>query len=52
LFEHLATINPEHMRLLDRRLHDVEVLVTTISEWIATAPARPLDILAPAVVRR
>ncbi len=40
------------MRLLDRHQHDVDALVATISEWIATAPARPLDVLAPAVVRR
>jgi dTMP kinase len=51
LFEHLATIDPEHMRLLDRRQHDVEALVTTISKWIATAPARPLDVRTPGVVR-
>jgi dTMP kinase len=52
LFEHLATIDPEHMRLLDRRQHSVEALVATISEWIATAPVRPLDVLAPAVARQ
>ncbi len=52
LFEHLVTIDPEHMRLLDRRQHDVDATVATISEWIATAPARPFDLLAPVVVRR
>ncbi|MDQ3276365.1 MAG: thymidylate kinase [Actinomycetota bacterium] len=47
LFEHLATIDPERMRLLDRRQHDVDALVATISEWIATAPARPFGVFAP-----
>jgi hypothetical protein len=37
--------------MLDRRQHDVDALVATISEWIATAPALPVDVLAPAMIR-
>lgn len=50
LFEDLATIDPEHVRLLDRRKHDANALVTTIGEWITTAPARPFDLLTPAAL--
>jgi hypothetical protein len=41
MFEHLATIDPEHVRLLDRREHDTKTLVATIGEWIITAPPPP-----------
>jgi dTMP kinase len=50
LFEHLAHADPEYLRLLDRREHDVPALVAIIREWIATAPTRPFDGLAPATV--
>lgn len=43
LFEHLAHADPEYLRVLDHREHDVPALLATISEWIATAPARPFD---------
>ncbi len=52
LFEHLATIDPEHVRLLDRRDHDTKTLVATISQWITTAPTRPFGLLAPAALPR
>ncbi|MGH3669824.1 MAG: dTMP kinase [Pseudonocardiaceae bacterium] len=41
LFEHLTRADPDYVRLLDRREHDVSTLVATITEWISTAPARP-----------
>lgn len=41
LFERLARADPEYVRLLDRRQHDVPTLVATITEWICTVPARP-----------
>jgi dTMP kinase len=47
LFEHLATIDTEHVRLLDRRERDTNALVTTIGQWITTAPARPFNLLVP-----
>ncbi|MGH3898064.1 MAG: hypothetical protein ACRDTA_07360 [Pseudonocardiaceae bacterium] len=47
LFERLAQADPEHVRLLDRREHDVDALVATISEWIAAAPTRPFDGVGP-----
>jgi dTMP kinase len=50
LFEHQATIDPEHVRLLDRRDHGTTTLVATISQWITTAPMRPSDLLAPAAL--
>ncbi len=40
LFERLAELDPEHVRLLDRRHHDADSLVEIIGRWIATAPAR------------
>jgi dTMP kinase len=52
LFEHLATIDPEHVRSLDRREHNTNALVTTIGEWITTAPTRPFDLLAPDALPR
>jgi dTMP kinase len=52
LFEHLATIDSEHVRLLDRREHDTETLVAMIGQWITTAPARCFDLLAPAALPR
>jgi dTMP kinase len=50
LFEHLAHADTEYLRLLDRREHDVPALVTIISEWIATAPARPFEGVVPVSV--
>ncbi len=50
LFERLAHADPEYVRLLDRREHEVPPLVAIIREWIATAPTRPFDGLAPATV--
>lgn len=52
LFEHLATIDPEHVRLLDRRDHDTTTLVATIGQWITTAPTRPVTLPAPAALPR
>jgi dTMP kinase len=50
LFEHLATLDPDHVRQLDRREHDTEALVATISEWITTAPVCPFNLLSPAAL--
>jgi hypothetical protein len=30
-----STVDPEHMRLLDRRQYDVDAIVATISDWTA-----------------
>lgn len=51
LFERLAT-DPTHVRLLDRRDHDTDTLVATITDWIATTPARPNHSLTLAGERR
>ncbi|MGH4013762.1 MAG: dTMP kinase [Pseudonocardiaceae bacterium] len=49
LFERLATTDPGHVRLLDRREHDADALVPTIGEWIVAAAARrPFHGLVPA----
>lgn len=40
LFERLATADPDYVRLLDRREHDADTLIATITDWIATNPAR------------
>jgi dTMP kinase len=48
MFERLATLDPEHVRTLDRREHDTDTLVDIITAWIADAPARPFHGLVPA----
>ncbi|MEV0299083.1 hypothetical protein [Nocardia sp. NPDC050710] len=40
LFERLADLDPEHVRLLDRRDHDTDSLTAMIGELIRGAPAR------------
>lgn len=41
LFERLAAVDTEHIRLLDRREHDTDTLIAAIDESLATAPTRP-----------
>jgi dTMP kinase len=41
LFEHLAAIDPDRVRLVDRRDHNTEELVGLISDWITTAALQP-----------
>ncbi len=48
LFEDLATIDPDHVRLLDRHEQDTNALVATMGQWITTAPAHPFNLLTPA----
>ncbi|RLK58388.1 thymidylate kinase [Actinokineospora cianjurensis] len=47
LFEHLATTDPDRVRLLDRRVHNPVAAVALLTEWIAHTtprpPAPPLD---------
>lgn len=40
LFEHLASADRDHVRLIDRRLHDPDRTVAAIRNWIAAAPRR------------
>lgn len=43
LFEQLANADPDRIRILDRRQHDTDHLVTAIGTYIESTPARPFS---------
>ena len=43
LFERLATVDPNRVRLLDRRDHDADTLVDVMASWIEQVPASAVE---------